>query len=346
MKPMIRLLMLVCFLVPAAALSEQREYFLPRPEGKAVAFILAGAATGDTYAKQIRQWALRLHRILATEFGYRPEQIVLLMGRSDPNEGEIDGPMRREVLEAAVRAVHKDLQAGDRVFFFLLGHGTGNMEEAKFVVYGPDITGQDFASMLETFSDQDVVIVNTTSASFPFCVALSVPGRVIVSATRSPAEKFDTVFARFFIDALDSRAGDRDKNRRVSMWEAFLFADRQVEKWYADRGRIPTEHAALDDNGDGVFSVRPEPAEEDGRLAQIAYLDPVSADRTKMPPGVDVARVNRLTAKIRELERSVFLLRNSKAQTPPETYRRQMEALLIDLARHSRKLRRLGILYE
>ena len=289
---------------------------------------------------------MRLHDILTADFGYRPEQIVLLTGRTDPQDGRISGPIRRKVLEAQVRARKKSLRAGDRVFFFLLGHGTANEKEAKFVVYGLDISAQDFASILETFSAQDVVIVNATSASFPFCKVLSGPGRVIISATRSQAEKYDTVFARFFIDALDRHTGDRDKNRRVSMWEAFLFAGRQVEKWYADQGRIPTEHAVLDDNGDGIFNVNPDPAEDDGRLAQIAYLDPVSPTRLEFPPGVDSARINRLTATIRELERSVFLLRNRKAQMPPEAYQTQMETLLIQLARRSRKLRRLSSVSE
>ena len=126
------------------------------------------------------------------------------------------------------------------------------------------------------------------------------------------------------------------------MWEAFLFAGQRVEKWYTDQGRIPTEHAVLDDNGDGFFSAEPDPAKDDGRLAQIAYLDLLPAERTSgYPPGVDVTLVNNLTAKIRELERSVFLLRNRKAELPQAAYQEQMETLLIDIARTSKKLRRI-----
>ena len=341
MKALIYHLMLGCLFWATSISAEPRDYFLPKPTGQAVAFILGGAAAGETYADQIRQWSLRLHDILTTDYGYPPGQVVLLMGRTDPDEGRISGPIRREALAAKARAFKKVLKPGDRVFFFLLGHGTGDGKEAKFVVFGPDITAQDFASILETFSEQDVVVVNTTSASYPFCVALSGPGRVIISATRSQAEKFDTVFARYFIDALDQHAGDRDKNRRVSMLEAFLFAGRQVEKWYADQSRIPTEHAALDDNGDGIFSASPDPVDDDGRLAQIAYLDLIAPKRREIPPGVDASLVQRLTVNIRELERSVFLLRDRKLEMPPEAYQKQMETLLIELARNSRHLRRL-----
>jgi hypothetical protein len=46
-----------------------------------------------------------------------------------------------------------------------------------------------------------------------------------------------------------------------------------------------------------------------------------------------------LTAHLRELERSVFLLRNRKAELPQESYQKEMEVLLIDLARTSRKIK-------
>jgi hypothetical protein len=284
---------------------------------------------------------MRLYGILSADFGYKPEQIVLLMGRELPTDKRISGSNRSEVIRDKMRALKAVLQPGDQVFFFLLGHGTSNPEVAKFVIHGPDITGADFASILDPFSAQDLIVVNTASSSFPFSTALSGPGRVIISATRSRAEKYNTMFAEFFIAALEDHAGDRDKNRRISMWEAFGFAVKKVEKWYEDQNRIPTEHAVLDDNGDGVFSVDPDPAADDGMLAQIAYLELLPAEHTpvEITAGADAGLVRNLNAKVRELERSVFLLRNQKGKLPPDSYKKDMEALLIELARTSRKLR-------
>jgi hypothetical protein len=342
MKALLFSLILVYLSSASSAPADQRDYFLPQPTVHNYAVILGGAAAEKKYGDQIRHWAMQLHDILSVEYGYRPEQLILLMDQVEPDDLRISGPCRREVIQDKIQALRKVLQPGDRIFFFLLGHGTADEKEAKFVILGPDITGEDFAAILETLSEQDVVVVNTTSASFPFSHALSGPGRVIISATRSRAEKYNTIFAEYFIAALDKHTGDRDKNRRVSMWEAFLFAGRQVEKWYTDQSRIPTEHAVLDDNGDGFFSAEPDPAKDDGRLAQIAYLDLLPAERTlEFPPGVDVLLVNNLTAKIRELERSVFLLRSRKAELPKAAYQEQMETLLIEIARTSRKLRRV-----
>ncbi len=318
------------------------DYFLPKPGIRAAAVILGGAAAGKEYTDRIRTWALRLHDILTGDYGYRSEQIVLLMGPADPNDARISGPLRRETIEAQVKALKNTLEPGDMVYFFLLGHGTSDGKEAKFVIFGPDITGQEFAALLDNFSEQDVVIVNATSSSYPFCVALSGPGRVVISATRSGAEKYDTIFAEYFIDALAGRSGDRDKNRRVSMWEAFLYAERKVEKWYTDRKRIPTEHAVIDDNGDGIFSMDPDPPNDDGKLAQIAYLDLLlGAPASELAAGADASLVQQLTARVRELERSVFLLRNRKAEMPAEEYQHRLEMLLIELSRNAKNLRRI-----
>jgi hypothetical protein len=340
MRILVLLALSACLLFATLASAQQRDYFLPRPSLQKYAVILAGAAVEGEYKQQINGWALRLHDILSRNYRYEADQIVLLMDKVDPEDPRISGSSRGDTIRDKLRELKEVVTPGDQIFIFLLGHGTSNEEGAKFVIPGADITARDLAELVDTFSEQDIVLVNATSSSYPFCQLLSGPGRVIVSATRSEAEKYDTVFAEFFLAALDGRAGDRDKNRRVSIWEAFRFASQKVEQWYADQGRIPTEHAVLDDNGDGIFSADPHPLEDDGMLAQIAYLDPIPVKLTdaEASSGPDSAVIRDLTTRIRELERSVFLLRSRKAELPTDLYQQEMEMLLIDLARTSRKL--------
>jgi hypothetical protein len=332
------------FLLATVVSAQGREYFLPGPGVQAYAVILAGPSPDETYGDQIRRWGLKLYDILAREYGYTRDHIILLMSGAEPDEARVSGDCRKEIFLEKMKTLKRRLQPGDQLFFFLAGHGTSDEEEAKFVLTGPDISGQEFAAVLQPFSAQDIIVVNAAGSGFPFCAALTGPGRVIVSATGSGAEKYNTRFAHYFIAALADRAGDRDKNRRVSIWEAFVFATRNVEKWYADQNRIPTEHAMLEDSGDGIFSRETAAGQDDGILAQIAYLDLLSTGRTAGQaattgePGVRRA----LHAKIRELERSVFLLRHRKAEMPGEAYRQDMERLLIELARTSRQLRQLS----
>ena len=190
------------------------------------------------------------------------------------------------------------------------------------------MTGSEFATLLDQFDRQDIVIVNTTSASYGFSTSLSSEGRVVISSTRSPSERYDPIFSRYFIEALDSRNGDRDKNNRVSMLEAFEYAKNNVEAWYEEQGRLASEHAGLDDNGDALFALNPTVDAIDGRLAEIAYIDTLVDDTANLSQ-----EARELKAKMQEIERSVFILRGRKQDFLDADYWEQMEGLLVDLAR-------------
>ena len=112
------------------------------------------------------------------------------------------------------------------------------------------------------------------------------------------------------------------------MLEAFNYAKSNVEKWYEDQGRLASEHAGLDDNGDALFSLNPTMEETDGRLAEIAYIDTL-IDTNE---GLTEAAV-RLKVSMQDLERSVFILRGHKADFLEADYWQQMEELLVELAR-------------
>ena len=89
-----------------------------------------------------------------------------------------------------------------------------------------------------------VVVVNTSSASFPFIERLAGPRRVVITATDTVAQRFDTVFAEYFIKAFQADAADIDKNSRISIWEAFAAAAGEVRRYYQRRGQLATERGA------------------------------------------------------------------------------------------------------
>ncbi len=317
-----------------------REYFLPKPDARKFAVILGGAAVNEAYQTRFRQWTLKLREILVQDYGYAAEHITLLLGDGDAGSSTIAGSCRLETILTNMERLRKNVRAGDQVSYFFVGHGTSDDQDAKFVIPGPDITGTKFAEILDGFSDQDLVVVNTTSSSHPFCSSLSAPGRVIVCATRSAVEKYDTVFARFLLEALEGHAADRDKNRRVSLLETFLFVKQKVAAWYKDQDRLPTEHPTLDDNGDGRLQTEPDPARNDGAIAQIADIDTLATFLPEVAAeGPAVETLRKLTARVRTLERSVILLRRQKSEMSDQDYQQQLETLLIDLARSSRRMR-------
>ena len=122
--------------------------------------------------------------------------------------------------------------------------------------------------------------------------------------------------------------------------------DRRVDE-VARAGSGGRDGAGADDLGrldsQSLLRRRAGQLENDGLLAQIAYLDLIPAKLTddKRITAADSAIIRNLTVQMRELERSVFLLRNRKAELPAELYQKEMEVLLIDLARMSRKLNKM-----
>ncbi|MFT4888706.1 MAG: hypothetical protein ACI8V0_002943 [Pseudohongiellaceae bacterium] len=331
------LLVAVTFSLPAAAqnnsFAASSDYFVDKAGSSKFVLIMAGPTVGDNNKSTFRQWAFSLHDILARDYGYSSESITLLhdQGRkSDEDEAaavRVDGAVDLAGITNALESLQGQVKQGDQLTIYLIGHGSGADEESKFNIVGPDITGAQFAEMLSPFAKQDIVIVNTTSASYGFSASLSSEGRVVISSTRSPSEKFDPIFSRYFIEALDQRNGDRDKNNRVSMLEAFNYAKVSVDQWYEEQGRLASEHAGLDDNGDALFSLNPAIADVDGRLAEIAYIDSLVDDSENLS-----SQALSLKARMQELERSVFILRGRKADFLEVDYWRQLETLLVELA--------------
>ena len=92
---------------------------------------------------------------------------------------------------------------------------------AKFNLVGPDMVASEWKQALDGLAGR-LVFVNTTSSSFPFVQALAGKNRVVIAATDSTAQRYDTVFPEYFIRAPDQGTkADGDKNGRLSVWEVF-----------------------------------------------------------------------------------------------------------------------------
>ena len=185
--------------------------------------------------------------IVRRQPGFQDDHLIVLAETPSPGVGRASREGVRQALAELRSLVTKD----DAVFVILFGHGTFDGIDAKFNLVGPDLEASEWAELLDPLPGR-VVFINTTSSSFPFLERLSARGRVIITATDSPAQRFDTVFPEFFVEALDEPSSDLDKNGQVSIWEAFSFASYRVRQWYEQRGRLSTERPMLDDTGDGV----------------------------------------------------------------------------------------------
>jgi hypothetical protein len=216
-----------------------------------------------------------------------------------------------------------------------IGHGTDDGKEAKFNLRGPDFSAAELAEWLKP-AQRPLIIVNTASCSGAFIKPLSAPNRVIVTATRSGGEINFAHFGEYMAESIGSPAADLDKDEQTSLLEAFLMASRRVADFYKDEGRLATEHALIDDNGDGLGTPpdwfqgvravkKPDKGQSaDGRRAHQVHLISNAADQ-------------KLTAAQRakrdELELAISNLRDRKAKMPRDEYYRALEPLLLQMAR-------------
>lgn len=221
------------------------------------------------------------------------------------------------------------------LWLVLIGHGTFDGKEAKFNLRGPDLSATDLADGLKPFR-RPLVVINCASASSPFLNKLSAPDRVIVTATRSGAEENFAHFGRYLAAAIADPAADLDKDGQTSVLEAFVMASRQVGEFYETEGRLATEHALLDDNGDGLGTtadffrgVRAVKKPAGGGIADGQRAHQIqlvrSAAELKMPP--------ELRARRDELELALARLREQKGSLSEADYFVRLEKLLTEIAR-------------
>ena len=231
-----------------------------------------------------------------------------------------------EEVRKAFATVKSSANADSLVFVMLIGHGSFDAQQAKFNLVGPDLAAKDYAQLIAGLPTKRVVFINSASSSGEFVKPMAGEGRVVITATRSGNEQNATVFAEYFIAGLGDDAADADKNGRVSVLEAFNYATKLTADFYKQKNRLATEHALIDDNGDGTG--HEEATAGDGTLAKTMYLD--SKPLAQAAGDADLAR---LLGERQRLEEAVEKLKARKAELKPEEYDRQLEDLLVELAK-------------
>src|SRR5687768_4211163 len=301
----------------------------PSADRNKYAVIISGASGEAAYATQFSQWTLALRASLVGRFGFAEDRLKILSEKpTDSNAA----PAIAEEVKRLFGTLRTELEADNVLFIFLIGHGAFDGKEAKFNLVGPDLSAGEYNTLLSSLPTRRVVVFNMTSASGEFLKPLSATGRIIVTATRSGQEQNATRFPEFLIAALGAADADTDQDGRISILEAFTYANRLTANFYTRAGRLATEHALLEDNGDGVGHQKAEGG--DGLLARATYMDSLSMEE---------AAANVTTAKLRSerirLEGEIAQLIARKRDLPETEYENALEKLFIELAKTNRAIK-------
>jgi hypothetical protein len=292
------------------------------PAQPATVIVIAGAP-GESefapdFAAQIDAW---------TKASEKAQAKSVVIGR-DPAEPETDRDRVKRALDAEPK------EGPGELWIVLVGHGTFDGKEAKLNLRGPDLSATDLVEWLKLVR-RPLAIIDTTSSSAPFLARLSAPNRVVVSATRSGHEQNYARFGKYLAEALSDPKSDIDKDGQISLLESFLSASHRTAEFYKTEGRLATEHALIDDNGDGLGT----PAEWfRGVLATKRARDGAALDGTRAHQFhlVRSAAEQLLSPEVRarrdKLELQLADLRAQKAKMDEEKYYQELEKILLEIA--------------
>lgn len=292
------------------------------------ALIVSGANGEATYVEQYGQWRQAASLALMEKLGFEGGHIFTLFDGGDAEHASTAAGVRR-----AVEQIRVKMKADDVLLVLLIGHGSFDGTEAKFNLVGPDLSSGEWAALLKPIPGR-IVVIDSTAASFPFLEKLAGPRRVVITATDSPMQRFDTIFPEYFIKSLTDPSADIDKNGRISVWEAFTAASMAVRRYYTQRGQLSTERALLDDDGDGLGREAGGDG-KDGSASSRLYLD---ADVTGALPTDE--ELLALLQKRAALQIDLDDLKQRRPLMTPDEYQAEFERMMIDLARVSRDIRR------
>lgn len=304
--------------------SDENAETLPVEDRRPVVIVVVGHAGESEYGEMFAAWAARWKS--AAQQG--KARFVQIGGGEPATAGVSD----RERLHLELSALEKSNASA--LWLILIGHGTFDGKDAKLNLVGPDATAKEVALWLDPLPMR-MAIVDCTSASAPFINEMSGRNRVVVTATKSGAQYNFARFGDYISAAIADETVDLDKDGQTSLLEAFLAASARVQEFYDSDARLATEHALIDDNGDGLgtpadwFSgYRTAKSAKDGQLpdgtvANQFILIPRGAE-ANLPPDIRVERD--------ALEIELAALRERKQHLDPEEYDSKLEEILLRIA--------------
>lgn len=317
--------MISCFLTVLLNCSEALLEDMTAPRADVI--VVVGAAGTPEYGSQFESWAQRWQQ--AAKQGHATCTILGLDPASPPTDHE-----RLHVLlqQAAVEQQRP-------LWLVLIGHGTFDRRTAKFNLRGPDLSAAELREWLKPLA-RPVAVIDCTSASAPFLGAVTGPQRVVITATKGGNEQNFARFGDFLSQALIDSQADLDKDEQISLWEAFLLAARRTAAFYQTDGRLQTEHALLDDNGDGqgtraddFVGLQPAPAAK----SRAAALDGAYAHQWHLIPSASEAALPIEVRRRRDdLELQILALQQRKQEFSTDDYYARLEKLLVEYARLTR----------
>lgn len=284
--------------------------------------VIAGVSGEPRIGTEWHGMAIALATAATQRFGIPAARVTVLEQDSTRDAGRIQGRSSKATIERVLGGIARTLTVADRLVVILFAHGSSLGGETRVNLPGPDMTPADFARVLAPATAPTIAFVQTGSASGEFAAELAGPRRIIITATKSAREQNETLFPGPFVRALTTDTGDTDKDGRVSLLEAFTYAQHEVEQVFTKGNLLPTEHPQLFDGAEG------------GRARTFYLASTGSMTAVASNPAAAAA----LTARA-EVQARIDALRARRSTMNEDAYLSALEPLIVELAERTRALR-------
>lgn len=323
----------------AAPIGPATTAFELEAQARTRALVVVGLGGTAEYRERFHDQARTLRDGLVEQHGLDAGDVVYLGERVEIDPESIADRSTRENVLGVLERFAAASAPEDRVLVVLIGHGTSGAGGEAFNLPGPDIGPSDLAEALAAFDSTPVAFVHTGSGSGAYLEPLSGPDRIVITATRTGRELNATRFGEHFVAALSGEGADIDRDGRISLLEAYTYARDEVARYYESENQIQTEHAMLDDDGDGTGTHEAGPDAADGRLAgTFAFGGRVQTDA----PETDDPELARLYRERGEIQGRIEELRELSGSMDEDVYLARMEDLLVELALKNREIQAAG----
>ncbi len=289
-------------------------------EDRRVLILVTGVGGTETYSEKFREWSQTWLRA-GQQAGF---QVI-----------QIDGSNATKPSRLQLQEQLQQVQEVQELWLVLIGHGTFDGQHAKFNLVGDDVSANELASWLQA-RQQLSVIVNCASASAPFIGELQASNRVIVTSTKSGDEMSFSHFGAYLADAIGSQDIDLDKDQRTSLLEAVIVASGKTVEYYESESRLATEHALIEDNGDGLGTpvewfrgIRVDKVAQDGTAADGLKANQIFFALSQADQRLSAEQLLRRN----QLEEQIEQLRSQRGQLTADQYYHQLESILVPLSR-------------
>lgn len=323
----------------AAPIAPSATAFELEAQARTRALIVVGLGGTAEYRERFNEQARTLRNGLVEQHGLEPGDVVYLGERVEIDPEVISDRATRENVLGVLERFAAASDPEDRVLVVLIGHGTSGAGGEAFNLPGPDIGPDDLAEALAAFGPTPVAFVHTGSGSGAYLEPLAGPDRIVITATRTGRELNATRFGEHFVAALSGEGADIDRDGRISLLEAYTYARDEVARHYESENQIQTEHAMLEDDGDGSGTHEAGPDTADGRLAStFAFGGRVQT----AAPETDDPELARLYGERAEIQGRIEELRALSGSLDEDVYLARMEELLVELALKNREIAAAG----